>query len=242
MIDTRTSPFLSVGKVARMCGVSNRTVLNWISQGRIEAHALPSGHFRVHVDEVRTFMQTNEMELPSRISEAAALRDTLCWVRRDLTEEHDCARCQALALQALHCFALRSRLGDAAVGCGEACGACRYMKAVIRPLGTSLELDAQACAVSRGGVLLGANSQLGALLQRGPVELVGLHWNELARLPDQGLLLECDHDPASAAALRIQSAEGVLLRRHGGELRASFQLAPFARLLGAVLVRVEAAV
>lgn len=86
MNDTRTSPFLSVGKVARMCGVSNRTVLNWIAQGRIEAHALPSGHFPVHVDEVRTFMQSNEMELPAKISDAAALRDTLCWSRRDLTE------------------------------------------------------------------------------------------------------------------------------------------------------------
>ena len=96
MSTSRTSPFLSVGKVARMCGVSNRTVLNWIGQGKIEAHALPSGHFRVHVDEVRSFMQANEMELPARISEAAALRDTLCWVRRDLTPGHNCASCAVL--------------------------------------------------------------------------------------------------------------------------------------------------
>lgn len=238
MNDTRTSPFLSVGKVARMCGVSNRTVLNWIAQGRIEAHALPSGHFRVHVDEVRVFMQANEMELPSRISEASAVRDTLCWVRRDLTEGHACERCQVLAAQALHCFTARRLLGEAAVGCPEPCTTCRYFKAVIRPLGASLELDAEACAVSRGGVLLGANSQLAALVQRTPVEVVGLHWSEICRVSDPRPLLAADHDPSSASAMRILRLEGVLLRR-GGAVPVGFLLAPFPRLLGALLVRVE---
>jgi excisionase family DNA binding protein len=237
--DTRTSPFLSVGKVARMCGVSNRTVLNWIAQGRIEAHALPSGHFRVHVDEVRTFMQSNEMELPSRISEATALRDTLCWARRDLTEGHACQRCLVLATQSLHCFVARRLLGEGAVGCGEPCSSCRYLKAVIRPLGASLELDAEACAVSRGGVLLGANSQLCALLQRTQTEVIGLRWAEAARVPDPLPLLASDHDPSSASAIRIQRLEGHLLRREGAALPASFLLAPFPRLLGALLVRVE---
>lgn len=240
MNDTRTSPFLSVGKVARMCGVSNRTVLNWIAQGRIEAHALPSGHFRVHVDEVRVFMQSNEMELPSKISEASALRDTLCWVRRDLTEGHACHRCQVLVTQSLHCFMARRLLGDAAVGCPEPCGSCRYLKAVIRPLGASLELDAEACAVSRGGVLLGANSQLCALLQRSPSEVVGLHWSEICRVADPLPLMASDHDPSSSSAIRIQRLEGVLLRRGSAVLQVSFLLAPFPRLLGALMVRVEA--
>jgi excisionase family DNA binding protein len=236
---SRTSPFLSVGKVARMCGVSNRTVLNWIGQGKIEAHALPSGHFRVHVDEVRSFMQANDMELPARISEAAALRDTLCWVRRDLTQGHDCAHCQVLATQAWHCFVARERHGDAAVGCDTPCSGCRYFKSVVRPIGASLELDATACAVSRGGVILGANSQLGALLQRSPADLVGVSWSELAELDDPSALLTSSQDPASVAATRIRRVEGALVRRRGDAHPAVFMVAPFPRMWGALMVRIE---
>jgi excisionase family DNA binding protein len=236
---SRTSPFLSVGKVARMCGVSNRTVLNWIGQGKIEAHALPSGHFRVHVDEVRSFMQANDMVLPARISEAAALRETLCWVRRDLTGMHDCARCEVLASQAWHCFVARARLGDAAVGCDSACASCKYFKTVIKPIGASLELDATACAVSRGGVVLGANSQLGALLQRSPSDLLGLSWSELVDVDPFEPLLFSSQDPSSVAATRIRRVEGRLLRKRGPDQGAVFMVAPFPRMWGALMVRVE---
>lgn len=239
MSTSRTSPFLSVGKVARMCGVSNRTVLNWIGQGKIEAHALPSGHFRVHVDEVRSFMQANDMELPARISEAAALRETLCWTRDDLTEGHDCARCAVLSTQAWHCFVARELWGEHSVGCDTPCAACRFFKTVIRPLGASLELDATACAVCRGGVILGANSQLGALLQRTPTELVGLTWRELAQLDDYDPLLLSEQDPSSMAGTRIRRVEGALVRKRGVPVPAVFLVAPFPRMWGALLVRVE---
>ena len=241
MSTSRTSPFLSVGKVARMCGVSNRTVLNWIGQGKIEAHALPSGHFRVHVDEVRSFMQANEMELPARISEAAALRDTLCWVRRDLTPGHNCASCAVLAMQAWHCFAARALSGDAAVGCDVPCSSCRYYKTVVRPIGASLELDATACAVSRGGILLGANSQLGALLQRSPSELVGQAWSSLVQLDPLDPLLFSSQDPSSVAATRIRRAEGLLVRKRGLSQPAVFMVAPFPRMWGALMARIEVA-
>jgi len=222
-----------------MCGVSNRTVLNWIGQGKIEAHALPSGHFRVHVDEVRSFMQANDMELPARISEAAALQDTLCWARRDLTKGHDCTRCQVLASQAWHCFVARARHGDAAVGCDSTCSACRYYKTVVRPIGASLELDATACAVSRGGIILGANSQLGALLQRSPSDLVGQSWTDLAELESFDPLLFSTQDASSVAATRIRRVEGKLVRKRGQSQSAVFMVAPFPRMWGAVMVRVE---
>jgi hypothetical protein len=125
------------------------------------------------------------------------------------------------------------------VGCGEPCSACRYLKAVIRPLGASLELDSEACAVSRGGVLLGANSQLCALLHRAQGEVIGLRWGDLARVADATPLLAADHDPSSASAIRIQRLEGHLLRRDAAALPVGFLMAPFPRLLGALLVRVE---
>jgi excisionase family DNA binding protein len=44
----RGSPeYVSVGFVARRCGVSNTTVLRWIGSGRLPAFRLPGGHYRV---------------------------------------------------------------------------------------------------------------------------------------------------------------------------------------------------
>lgn len=42
-----TPEYISVGFVAKRCGVSNTTVLLWISTGRLPAFRLPGGHFRV---------------------------------------------------------------------------------------------------------------------------------------------------------------------------------------------------
>ena len=39
--------YVSVGFVARRCGVSNTTVLRWIGAGLLPAFRLPGGHYRV---------------------------------------------------------------------------------------------------------------------------------------------------------------------------------------------------
>lgn len=49
---------LSLGKVAKRCGVSRTTVYRWIIHGHLKAHALPSGHFRVNPGDLDTFCRT----------------------------------------------------------------------------------------------------------------------------------------------------------------------------------------
>jgi excisionase family DNA binding protein len=39
--------YVSVGFVAKRCGVSNTTVLRWISSGELPAFRLPGGHYRI---------------------------------------------------------------------------------------------------------------------------------------------------------------------------------------------------
>jgi excisionase family DNA binding protein len=43
----KTSRYVSVGFVARRCGVSNTTVLRWIGSGELPAFRLPGGHYRI---------------------------------------------------------------------------------------------------------------------------------------------------------------------------------------------------
>lgn len=50
-----TPEYISVGFVAKRCGVSNTTVLRWISNGQLPAFRLPGGHFRVNSQDFRDF-------------------------------------------------------------------------------------------------------------------------------------------------------------------------------------------
>lgn len=49
---------LSLGKVAKRCGVSRTTVYRWIIHGHLKAHALPSGHFRVGPQDLNAFCRS----------------------------------------------------------------------------------------------------------------------------------------------------------------------------------------
>jgi len=51
-----TPEFISVGFIAKGCGVSNTTVLRWIKTGRLPAFRLPSGHYRIEKNEFSQFL------------------------------------------------------------------------------------------------------------------------------------------------------------------------------------------
>jgi excisionase family DNA binding protein len=51
-----TPEFISVGFVAKGCGVSNTTVLRWISTGQLPAFRLPSGHYRIERNDFSEFL------------------------------------------------------------------------------------------------------------------------------------------------------------------------------------------
>jgi excisionase family DNA binding protein len=55
---------LSVGKVAEYCQVNRVTVQRWIHAGKLKAHSLPGGHYRVLVADLKAFFETNVMPLP----------------------------------------------------------------------------------------------------------------------------------------------------------------------------------
>jgi excisionase family DNA binding protein len=48
--------FISVGFIAKRCGVSNTTVLRWISAGQLDAFRLPGGHYRIERNNFLKFL------------------------------------------------------------------------------------------------------------------------------------------------------------------------------------------
>ncbi len=54
--EQRTPEFISVGFIAKGCGVSNTTVLRWISAGQLPAFRLPGGHYRIERNNFSEFL------------------------------------------------------------------------------------------------------------------------------------------------------------------------------------------
>jgi excisionase family DNA binding protein len=53
--------FISVGFIAKHCGVSNTTVLRWIGAGELQAFRLPGGHHRINREDLLRFLNKYNM-------------------------------------------------------------------------------------------------------------------------------------------------------------------------------------
>src|SRR5512138_3861158 len=72
-LQERTQPrFLTSLEVAAACGVSTRTVSNWIRDGAIPAHRTVGGHGRVAVEDLRRFLLERGMPVPRDLDGAPA--------------------------------------------------------------------------------------------------------------------------------------------------------------------------
>ncbi|MFC1990169.1 excisionase family DNA-binding protein [Chloroflexota bacterium] len=61
--------YLTTGFVARRCGVSNMTVLRWITNGRLLAFKLPAGHYRINRNDFTEFLANHNITLANSESE-----------------------------------------------------------------------------------------------------------------------------------------------------------------------------
>jgi excisionase family DNA binding protein len=65
----RFSPeYITVGFIARRCGVSNTTVLRWIERGELPAFRLPAGHYRIEREDFAEFLTHYGIPAASRAS------------------------------------------------------------------------------------------------------------------------------------------------------------------------------
>ena len=60
--------FLTTVEVAAVCGVSPRTVGNWIRAGSIPAHRTVGGHARIAADDLRRFLDDRHIPVPASLA------------------------------------------------------------------------------------------------------------------------------------------------------------------------------
>ena len=68
--DKLNQEYISVGFIAKHCGVSNTTVLRWINAGQLPAFRLPGGHYRIGGEDLSQFLAKYGMPTSSKPHES----------------------------------------------------------------------------------------------------------------------------------------------------------------------------
>jgi len=76
----RVPECVSVGFIAKSCGVSNATVLRWIYAGKLPAFRLPGGYFRIELKKLSEFLA--EYNMPSAIGIPGFITKTAVTAKR----------------------------------------------------------------------------------------------------------------------------------------------------------------
>ena len=119
--------YVTTSALARFCGVSRFTIINWVNQGKIKTIKTPGGHRRIPFSEVISFLGTlhkNEGRkgaLPGRVVH--------CWEYAENNGgKKKCINCLISKKNVDFCFSLVKHFGKDAIGCGGDCLNCSYFK------------------------------------------------------------------------------------------------------------------
>lgn len=72
MSPTQKQRVYSALEVAKICGVVNQTVINWIRAGHLQASVTPGGQFRIYPENLKAFLDSKGMKVPEEVQALVA--------------------------------------------------------------------------------------------------------------------------------------------------------------------------
>jgi excisionase family DNA binding protein len=234
---TDSAPFISVARAARICDVSRRTVLNWISRGQLRAHRLPNGHYRIHRDVFRAFLSVNRPDVALGRFDLEARADNMCWSNLLGSPQHNCVRCLVYRTQTVHCFVLRDEVGHDPIGCTVSCSSCEHLIEIYQQISFWLEIEEQPATVARGGSILGANLALRQLVGMTDRDVLGMPWMQFIDPADYPTLVSKGAEIRANPSLTEMTMEAHLLHQDGTRIRTHVSFTWFRRIWGSYFLR-----
>ena len=94
MSTTQKQRVFSALEVAKICGVVNQTVINWIRAGHLKASVTPGGQFRIYPEDLKTFLDSKGMRVPDELQTLVAGTTATILVVEDDQSYNDLLRAQ----------------------------------------------------------------------------------------------------------------------------------------------------
>ena len=120
--------FLSTTELARLCGVSRFTIINWINKGKINTFKTVGGKHRIPATEATAFLESMHCQ-SSYETENGLAPDALghCWeYPRKTNCDNNCKSCLIYGREVDYCFIVVRQFGKGVINCQGDCLRCEY--------------------------------------------------------------------------------------------------------------------
>jgi len=121
----RRSGYLTTTELARLCGVSRFTIINWTNRGKIRANRTVGRHYRIPVSEAMSFLETFRNEKKGVASGSSGH----CWEYLQKTNcDKECRNCLIYRREVDYCFEVVRQFGKGVIRCKGDCLNCGYFE------------------------------------------------------------------------------------------------------------------
>ena len=115
--------YLTTTELAKLCGVSRFTIINWVNRGKIGTMKTLGGHCRIPVSEAISFYESFYKEKKDDISESLCH----CWEYPQKANcDKECKNCLLYKSRINYCFVVVREFGKEVVHCEGDCLSCDY--------------------------------------------------------------------------------------------------------------------
>ena len=117
--------YLTTTELAKLCGVSRFTIINWVNRGEIRTMKTVGGHCRIPVSEAISFYEAFYKEKKDAISESMYH----CWEYPQKTNcNKECENCLLYKSRINYCFVVVREFGKEVIRCEGDCLNCDYFE------------------------------------------------------------------------------------------------------------------
>lgn len=120
--------YLTTTELAKLCGVSRFTIINWVKQGKINTIKTVGGKYRIPVTEAISFLESLHCQT-SHKTENGLAPDALghCWEYPQKTNcDNRCRDCLIYGRGVDYCFIVVRQFGNGVIRCQGDCLNCDY--------------------------------------------------------------------------------------------------------------------
>ena len=129
---------LTTTELAKLCGVSRFTIINWINRGKMRTMKTAGGHFRIPVSEAISFYETLYKEKGDVRTESLSH----CWEYAQKTNcNKECKNCLLYKSRINYCFVVVREFGKEVIHCESDCLNCDYFEEFFTSYRKNEQLD-----------------------------------------------------------------------------------------------------
>lgn len=129
---------LTTTELAKLCGVSRFTIINWVNQGKIRTMKTVGGHCRIPVSEAISFYEAFQKEKSGVTSESLCR----CWEYPQKTNcDKECKGCLLYGSRVNYCFVVVREFGKEVIHCKGDCLNCDYFEEFFSSYRKSVQLN-----------------------------------------------------------------------------------------------------